>query len=182
MQNSLHAHARADESIYKTVLAFSLAMQPTYSELVTFVANYCRNTQNICVTNVQRINMCSAVFEISWNFSKSQELTISIMVYYGIRHHTLETWASIRKNFPTVLVLAALLTSIWLPHHSHSNMHSIAKYINVRRSVNCEILCNISMSQGHGNFSKSQELTIYTIDVKMWLSESFPLITSFYRF
>ena len=33
--------------------------------------------------------------------------------------------------------------------------------INVCRNVNCGILRNISQSQGHGNFSKSQELTIY---------------------
>ena len=50
----------------------SLAMQPMYSESVTLVANYCRNTRNICTRNVWR-NMCRAVFEISGNFSKFQE-------------------------------------------------------------------------------------------------------------
>ena len=98
----------------------SLAMQPTYSESVTLVANYCRNTRNICARNVWRRNMCRAVFEISGKFSKSQEL-----LYYGIMRRTLKTWASIRKNFPTVLMLAALLTSIWLPHQSqwHAQQH-----------------------------------------------------------
>ena len=48
---------------------------------------------------------------------------------------------------------------------------SVSKlYINVYFSVNCEILCNIK-SPGHRNFSKSQELTIYT----EWF-------TTFYRY
>ena len=103
----------------------SLAMQPTYSESVMLVANYCRNTRNICMRNVWRRNMYRAVLEISENISKFQELTTYIMVYYGIPRRTLETWAYRTKIFPTVLVLAALLTSIWLAHHSH--MHSFAK-------------------------------------------------------
>ena len=57
----------------------SLAMQPMYSESVTLVANYCRNTRNICARNVWGRNMCRAVFEISGNFSKSQELSMYIM-------------------------------------------------------------------------------------------------------
>ena len=46
-------------------VASSVVMQPTYSDSVMFVANYCRNTQNICATNVYRSNMCRWVFEIS---------------------------------------------------------------------------------------------------------------------
>ena len=57
----------------------SLVMQPTYSESVKLVSNYCRNTRNICARNIWRRNMCRAVFKISGNFSKSQELNI----YYG---------------------------------------------------------------------------------------------------
>ena len=50
--------------MHEQTRAFSLAMQPMYSESVTFAANYCRNTRNICVTNIWRRNMSRAVFEI----------------------------------------------------------------------------------------------------------------------
>ena len=105
--------------------------------------------------------MCRAVLEISGKFSKSQELTIgyTIMVYYGIPRHTLET-------------LGLQLCWCWLHclheygHHTTVRVTCTALLsklcINIRRSVNCEILCNISKSQGRGNFSKTQELTIYT--------------------
>ena len=52
---------------HKQMIASSVVMQPTYtgSESVTFVANYWRNTRNICATNVYRRNKCRGVFEIS---------------------------------------------------------------------------------------------------------------------
>ena len=42
----------ASVHMHELTKAFSLEVQPTYSESVTFVANYCRNTRNICETNV----------------------------------------------------------------------------------------------------------------------------------
>ena len=132
----------------KQTKAFSLAIQPTYSESVTFVANYCRNTRNICATNVWRRNMCRAVFEISGNNSKSQELTIFIKENYAISHRMLETWAGIKKTFQ--------LFWCWLHFLHQYGYHTIVTItctvwvsklcINVHRHVNCEILCTLSKS------------------------------------
>ena len=53
-------------------IASSVVMQPTYSDLVKFVDNYCRNTQNICATNEtcegsHRLGVAQTVFGIREN-------------------------------------------------------------------------------------------------------------------
>ena len=72
-------------------------------------------------------------------------------------HLKLEPVGPIRKNFPPVLVWLHCLHQYG--YHTTFTVactESGSKLcINIRSCVNCEILCNISKSQGLGNFSNS---------------------------
>ena len=74
--------------------AFSLAKQPTYSESVKFVANYCRNTQNMC-------DKCLFPYAwAQWLLQTFKKLAVTCCKMFGVTLSLMPGWLSksVRNN------------------------------------------------------------------------------------